>query len=96
MRFGSAVFRLSVVLGVFVFAAINANASAMDPRVSTAGTEVFTFSSKLQNNVNLRYVKNSGICETTPGVHTVSGYINVGTGMSMVCGASFLLQGKSG
>ncbi|KAF9445439.1 alpha/beta-hydrolase [Macrolepiota fuliginosa MF-IS2] len=26
---------------------------------------------------NLTYVKDSGICETTPGVHQVSGYINV-------------------
>ncbi|EPQ50550.1 alpha/beta-hydrolase [Gloeophyllum trabeum ATCC 11539] len=31
----------------------------------------------------LRYVNDSGICETTPGVHQMSGYIEVGTNMSM-------------
>ncbi|KAH8664632.1 carboxypeptidase-like protein S1 [Xylariales sp. PMI_506] len=31
----------------------------------------------------LSYVTNSGICETTPGVNQVSGYITVGTGMNM-------------
>ncbi|KAG6380284.1 Alpha/Beta hydrolase protein [Boletus reticuloceps] len=33
--------------------------------------------------MNLRYVANSGICETTPGVTQYSGYIDVGTNMSM-------------
>ncbi|KAG8879951.1 hypothetical protein FRB98_005440 [Tulasnella sp. 332] len=31
-------------------------------------------------NTSLRTVENSGICETTPGVHTVSGYIDIGNG----------------
>ncbi|KZP14955.1 alpha/beta-hydrolase [Athelia psychrophila] len=30
----------------------------------------------------LRYVNNSGICETTPGVHTMSGYVDIGPSMS--------------
>ncbi|KIJ64801.1 hypothetical protein HYDPIDRAFT_28162, partial [Hydnomerulius pinastri MD-312] len=34
-------------------------------------------------DTNLRYVKNSGVCETTPGVNQYSGYIDVGTNMSM-------------
>ena len=34
--------------------------------------------------MSLRYVANSGICETTPGVKQYSGYIDVGTNMSMV------------
>ncbi|KAG2158088.1 Alpha/Beta hydrolase protein [Suillus bovinus] len=40
--------------------------------------------SKVHNATGIRYVKNSGICETTPNVTQISGYINVGTNMSMV------------
>ena len=43
------------------------------------------YTSKLQNDVEIRFVKNSGICETTPGVQQMSGYIDIGTNMSMVC-----------
>lgn len=43
-----------------------------------------TFSSNFHEDVNLRFVKDSGVCETTPGVHQISGYIDVGTNMSMV------------
>ena len=32
----------------------------------------------------MRFVKNSGVCETTPGVQQISGYLNIGTNMSMV------------
>ncbi|KAG1859207.1 Alpha/Beta hydrolase protein [Suillus subluteus] len=39
--------------------------------------------SKVHNATGIRYVKNSGICETTPNVTQISGYINVGTNMSM-------------
>ena len=42
------------------------------------------FRSQIQNDTNLRYVANSGICETTPGVSQYSGYIDVGLNMSMV------------
>ena len=31
----------------------------------------------------MRFVKNSGICETTPGVNQHSGYLSVGTNMNM-------------
>lgn len=31
----------------------------------------------------LEYVKNSGVCETTPGVNQESGYLSVGTNMNM-------------
>lgn len=44
-----------------------------------------TFNSVLQKDIGLRFVKNSGICETTPGVDQISGYIDVGKNMSMVC-----------
>ena len=43
-----------------------------------------TFVSANQEGVSLEYVENSGVCETTPGVQQVSGYLNVGTNMSMV------------
>lgn len=32
----------------------------------------------------LRFVENSGVCETTPGVHTVSGYIDIAKNQSLV------------
>ena len=44
------------------------------------------FTSRANPDVNLRFVSDSGVCETTPGVHQMSGYIDVGTNMSMVCG----------
>jgi len=36
------------------------------------------------SDTNLTYVENSGICETTLGVHQVSGYVNVGPDLNMV------------
>jgi len=48
---------------------------------STSVTKKFV-SKKL--DVNLTYVENSGVCETTPGVHQVSGYVTVGKHMHMV------------
>ncbi|KAG8216123.1 hypothetical protein J3R82DRAFT_8126 [Butyriboletus roseoflavus] len=47
-------------------------------------TRQVVFRSQIQKDTNLRYVANSGICETTPGVTQYSGYIDVGTNMSMV------------
>lgn len=35
-------------------------------------------------DVGLRFVADSGVCETTPGVHQMSGYIDVGENMSTV------------
>ena len=37
---------------------------------------------------NLTYVENSGVCEKTPGVHQVSGYVTVGKHMHMVLAIS--------
>ena len=34
-------------------------------------------------NVRLEFVRNSGICETTPGVNSYSGYLSVGPDMNM-------------
>ncbi|KAL0064076.1 hypothetical protein AAF712_008935 [Marasmius tenuissimus] len=41
-----------------------------------------SFQSELLPDVGLRFVKNSGVCETTPGVEQMSGYIDIGTNMS--------------
>jgi len=43
---------------------------------------------------NLTYVKDSGICETTPGVHQVSGYINISEDTHLV-GLCLLLLRRS-
>ena len=42
------------------------------------------FTSKYNPNVSIRFVTDSGVCETTPGVHQISGYLDVGKNMSMV------------
>jgi hypothetical protein len=42
------------------------------------------FASENNPDLALRFVENSGVCETTPGVRQISGYIDVGTNMSMV------------
>jgi len=43
-----------------------------------------TYQSQNMADVGLRFVSDSGVCETTPGVHQMSGYISVGQNMSMV------------
>ena len=42
------------------------------------------FTSEINPDVSMRFVNNSGVCETTPGVNQVSGYLDVGQNMSMV------------
>ncbi|KAF8524561.1 alpha/beta-hydrolase [Hysterangium stoloniferum] len=41
------------------------------------------FKSTRLPNTGLRFVENSGVCETTPGVHTVSGYIDIAKNQSL-------------
>ena len=53
-------------------------------REDTSVSRTSTFVSKAHPDVNLTYVTNSGVCETTPGVKQMSGYINIGDNMSMV------------
>ena len=48
------------------------------------GTKHIEFKSEIMADTKLRFVRNSGVCETTPGVNQLSGYIDVGTNMSMV------------
>lgn len=62
------------------------------PVVDTSATQqapvVQHFTSPSNPDISLRFVADSGVCESTPGVHQMSGYIDVGTNMSMVCGLS--------
>lgn len=44
----------------------------------------FTVFDHFATGAQLRFVNNSGICETTPGVNQISGYLSVGTNMNMV------------
>ena len=57
---------------------------AMASPTSLAPTLMHEFKSQVQPDVNLRFVKNSGVCETTPGVNQMSGYVDIDTNMSMV------------
>ena len=69
-----------VVFGLWWF---GTNVSAL-PTDETS-PDIVQFKSKLQSDVGLRFVRNSGVCETTPGVGQISGYADIGTDMSMVC-----------
>lgn len=53
--------------------------------VTAAGTHK-SFQSTKSTGVGLRYVSDSGICETTLGVHQMSGYIDIGPNMHLVSG----------
>ncbi|KIO02628.1 hypothetical protein M404DRAFT_147747 [Pisolithus tinctorius Marx 270] len=48
-----------------------------------AGSSYVQFTSTKFNGTDLRYVMDSGICETTPNVTQYSGYVEVGKNMSM-------------
>lgn len=43
----------------------------------------FTVFEHAATGAKMEFVKNSGICETTPGVNQYSGYLSVGNGMNM-------------
>lgn len=76
----------SLSLGqLFTFAVLATSAIAL-PAGDTedSSPSIVKFQSKLQPDVGLRFVQNSGICETTPGVNQMSGYIDFDTNMSMV------------
>ncbi|KNZ71683.1 Carboxypeptidase S1 [Termitomyces sp. J132] len=71
-------FSLSLVALLSPFLFLIASTAA-----SPAITQLTNFKSTIQD-VGVRFVNNSGICETTPGVNQLSGYIDVGTDMSFV------------
>ena len=65
-----------LVVSALLFSAVLGAPSILQPY------NVFT--SQIQEDVKLRFIKNSGVCETAPGVLQMSGYIDIGTNMSMV------------
>lgn len=71
-------------LAALVVGAVLIHAESLHDSRDELRTRRFAFRSQAQNDTSLRYVTNSGICETTPGVTQYSGYIDVGTNMSMV------------
>ncbi len=70
-------FSIAVVLCGVTQAAVS---QPRTPLVRSIGS----FKSNTHPDVGLRFVRNSGVCETTPGVGQLSGYIDFGTNMSMV------------
>jgi carboxypeptidase D len=68
---------------------------AAGSRAAPANTAKDSVSSVVKNGVTytvfehaatgakMEFVKNSGICETTPGVNQYSGYLSVGNNMNM-------------
>ncbi|EIN14710.1 alpha/beta-hydrolase [Punctularia strigosozonata HHB-11173 SS5] len=46
-------------------------------------SHITEFKSSVHDDTGLRFVKDSGICETTPGVSQISGYLDIGANMSM-------------
>lgn len=65
-------------------------ASSLDAADIGTGTRI-EFKSQVVHDTKIRAVKNSGVCETTPGVNQISGYLDIGTNMSMVCLLSITL-----
>ena len=54
------------------------------PLSETASIHTTRFTSTKNPKVSIRFVTNSGVCESTPGVQQISGYLDVGKNMSMV------------
>lgn len=74
------VFTAAFVIGVFA-SRVSATAVPAETSLQTSRGE---FTSQVVPDAKLRFVRNSGVCETTPGVEQLSGYLDVGTNMSMV------------
>lgn len=76
---------LSTTMNLFrVLVLIASAASLLIARGSPLQPVRFTQTSANFQDTAIRYVSNSGICETTPGVQQMSGYIDIGTNMNMV------------
>ncbi|KAG0696239.1 Alpha/Beta hydrolase protein [Suillus ampliporus] len=70
---------VALLAGVSITCAV----SVVQDDLDTSEAGHIEIQSKVHNATGIRYVKNSGICETTPNVTQISGYIDVGTNMSM-------------
>lgn len=88
MHFGCSVLSLGLALGSLVTASPIAS---HDKRsfVERDGTN-FTVFEHAATGAKMEFVKNSGICETTPGVNQYSGYLSVGTNMNSILTRSLL------
>ncbi|KAG1740419.1 Alpha/Beta hydrolase protein [Suillus paluster] len=64
-------------------ASITCAVAVVDDDLDTSEAGHIGIQSEVHDGTGIHYVKNSGICETTPGVTQISGYIDVGTNMSM-------------
>lgn len=76
-----------VIVSCLLAALLAVAASSADSFLDEQAAHNFTrnmFVSRVQNETQIRYTTNSGVCETTPGVKQISGYLDVGSNMSMV------------
>lgn len=74
--------RVLAVLGLASLAAAAPSASTVNKRYLEERNGVtYNVFKRAGETSSLSYVKNSGICETTPGVDQYSGYLDVGTDM---------------
>lgn len=72
------------IVSLFGLAPLLVHATPLVDASKSHAPVVQRFTSPSNPDVSLRFVTDSGVCETTPGVHQMSGYIDVGTNMSMV------------
>ena len=56
---------------------------ALPARTERAEADKYITFEHAATGAKVQYVKNSGICETTPGVNQYSGYLSVGNNMNM-------------
>ena len=70
---------IAAIVSTVVVKAVSIDINNLDPESIS-----IKFGSENFKDTNLHYVKNSGVCETTPGVTQYSGYVEVAKNMSMV------------
>ncbi|KAB8262242.1 Alpha/Beta hydrolase protein [Aspergillus pseudonomiae] len=80
MLFSSLVLLALGHLGAFYM--VHPNSQANAKLVERDGTIYHHFKDRSTNST-IEVVKNSGICETTPGVNIYSGYLSIGEGINM-------------
>ena len=83
MHFSASLFTV-LSLAALTLASPLPDSSSKDKRsfVERDGTN-YTVFEHAATGARMEFVKNSGICETTPGVNQYSGYLSVGSNMNM-------------
>jgi hypothetical protein len=87
-------FNLSWVLAGLTFGCFTLASPILKDKRSTVeedGVKYTVFEHAATKSV-VKFVTNSGICETTPGVNQYSGYFSVGGGMQLVLESSHTLE----